>query len=233
MHVEKALVALLEGHEPPPPFVKSTTTGSDAANAENDESKTKPIPKPQRKKGETRVLLPLSVLEEAVFGSRSDPERAFGRRKNRAFRGVREDGEWRSVDMEDDDSENGDGTTYTKRPEPISTWEGAEDFDGEDLEIDGGVRLQERGDWDDEEDGDWVAPTVPNPKCDDVSGCGKWEKPLIKNPAYKGKWTAPYIDNPAYKGVWAPRKIKNPDYYEDKTPSNLEPMGAVSNSSSF
>jgi calnexin len=82
-------------------------------------------------------------------------------------------------------------------------------------------------DWDDEEDGDWVAPTVPNPKCDDVSGCGKWEKPLIKNPAYKGKWTAPYIDNPAYKGAWAPRKIKNPDFYEDKTPANLEPMGAI------
>jgi calnexin len=82
-------------------------------------------------------------------------------------------------------------------------------------------------DWDDEEDGDWIAPTVPNPKCDDVSGCGKWEKPMIKNPAYKGKWTAPYIDNPAYKGVWAPRKIKNPDYFEDKTPANLEPMGAI------
>ncbi|RDW77097.1 putative calcium-binding protein cnx1 [Coleophoma cylindrospora] len=82
-------------------------------------------------------------------------------------------------------------------------------------------------DWDDEEDGDWVAPTVPNPKCNDVSGCGKWEKPMTKNPAYKGKWTAPLIDNPAYKGVWAPRKIKNPDYYEDKTPANFEPMGAI------
>lgn len=82
-------------------------------------------------------------------------------------------------------------------------------------------------DWDDEEDGDWVAPTVPNPKCDEVAGCGKWEKPTVKNPAYKGKWTAPYIDNPAYKGVWAPRKIKNPDFYEDKTPANLEPMGAI------
>ena len=44
-------------------------------------------------------------------------------------------------------------------------------------------------DWDDEEDGDWVAPTVPNAKCDEVSGCGKWEKPTIKNPEYKGKWT--------------------------------------------
>ncbi|CAI7665173.1 unnamed protein product [Penicillium discolor] len=82
-------------------------------------------------------------------------------------------------------------------------------------------------DWDDEEDGDWLAPTVPNPKCADVSGCGTWTRPLIKNPEYKGKWEAPLIDNPAYKGVWAPRKIKNPAFFEDKTPSNLEPMGAI------
>lgn len=82
-------------------------------------------------------------------------------------------------------------------------------------------------DWDDEEDGDWVPPTVPNPKCDEVSGCGKWEPPMKKNPAYKGKWSAPFIDNPAYKGVWAPRKIKNPDYFEDKTPANFEPIGAI------
>ena len=83
-------------------------------------------------------------------------------------------------------------------------------------------------DWDDEEDGDWIPPTVPNPKCADVSGCGPWSKPMKKNPDYKGKWTAPYIDNPAYKGKWAPRKIKNPDYFEDKTPANFEPIGAVS-----
>ncbi|KAF6829085.1 calreticulin family protein [Colletotrichum musicola] len=86
---------------------------------------------------------------------------------------------------------------------------------------------QKPEDWDDEEDGDFVAPTVPNPKCSEVSGCGPWTKPMKKNPDYKGKWTAPYIDNPAYKGVWAPRKIKNPDYYEDKTPANFEPMGAI------
>jgi hypothetical protein len=158
-------VALLEGHEPPPPFVKpTTTTGNDAAPAANDETQSKPIPKPQRKKGETRVLLPLSVLEEAVFGSRSDPERAFGRRRNRAFRGVREDGEWRSVDMEDDDSEEGGGrAAYAKRPEPISTWEGAEDFDGDDLEVDGGVRLLERRDWDDDE-GDSVGAEPETPE---------------------------------------------------------------------
>ncbi|KAF4469751.1 calcium-binding precursor cnx1 [Fusarium albosuccineum] len=82
-------------------------------------------------------------------------------------------------------------------------------------------------DWDDEEDGDWIAPTVPNPKCGDASGCGPWTKPMKRNPDYKGKWTAPYIENPDYKGTWAPRKIKNPDYYEDKTPANFEPMGAI------
>jgi calnexin len=82
-------------------------------------------------------------------------------------------------------------------------------------------------DWDVEEDGDWVAPMVPNPKCADVSGCGPWTRPMMKNPAYKGKWTPEYIDNPAYKGVWAPRKIANPNYFEDKTPANLEPMGAI------
>ncbi|GES60936.1 calnexin precursor [Aspergillus terreus] len=82
-------------------------------------------------------------------------------------------------------------------------------------------------DWDDEEDGDWIPPTVPNPKCADVSGCGPWSPPMKKNPAYKGKWSAPLIDNPAYKGPWKPRKIANPNYFEDKTPANFEPMGAI------
>ena len=88
-------------------------------------------------------------------------------------------------------------------------------------------------DWDDEEDGDWVPPMVPNPKCEEASGCGKWESPMISNPEYKGKWSAPFIDNPAYKGVWSPRKVANPDYFEDKTPANFEPMGAVSTQSNL
>jgi calnexin len=79
-------------------------------------------------------------------------------------------------------------------------------------------------DWDDEEDGDWTAPTVANPKCESAPGCGPWSKPLIANPAYKGKWSAPMIDNPAYKGPWSPRKIANPDYFDDKHPANLNKM---------
>lgn len=30
--------------------------------------------------------------------------------------------------------------------------------------------------WDDEEDGDWIAPTVHNPKCDEAPGCGEWKR---------------------------------------------------------
>lgn len=82
-------------------------------------------------------------------------------------------------------------------------------------------------DWEDEEDGDWLPPTIANPKCADVSGCGKWSKPMKPNSAYKGKWSAPLIDNPAYKGPWAPRQIPNPNYFEDKAPANFEPIGAL------
>merc|ERR1712050_385504 len=51
-------------------------------------------------------------------------------------------------------------------------------------------------DWDDEEDGEWEAPTKDNP-------------------AYKGEWFAKRISNPAYKGFWEAKKIANPEYEDD------------------
>lgn len=54
-------------------------------------------------------------------------------------------------------------------------------------------------DWDEEEDGEWEAPQIPNPKCKEAPGCGEWKRPMKSNPDYKGKWTAPMIDNPDYK----------------------------------
>ncbi|XP_024189820.1 calreticulin isoform X2 [Rosa chinensis] len=48
-------------------------------------------------------------------------------------------------------------------------------------------------DWDDEEDGEWTAPTIPNPEYK-----GEWSPKKIKNPNYKGKWKAPLIDNPKF-----------------------------------
>ncbi|KAM0018688.1 putative calreticulin/calnexin, concanavalin A-like lectin/glucanase domain superfamily [Helianthus debilis subsp. tardiflorus] len=81
-------------------------------------------------------------------------------------------------------------------------------------------------DWDDEEDGEWEAPKIDNPKCEDAPGCGEWRRPLKRNPAYKGKWHAPLIDNPAYKGIWKPQEIPNPDYFELEKP-NFEPIAAI------
>ncbi|KAI3918940.1 hypothetical protein MKW98_017388, partial [Papaver atlanticum] len=49
-------------------------------------------------------------------------------------------------------------------------------------------------DWDESEDGEWTAPTVPNPEYK-----GPWTAKQIKNPNYKGKWKAPMIDNPDFK----------------------------------
>lgn len=66
---------------------------------------------------------------------------------------------------------------------------------------------------------------VANPKC--KIGCGKWTRPLKKNPAHKGRWTAPLIDNPAYRGPWTPRKIPNPDFYVETSPAGLLPAAGI------
>merc|ERR1712127_771928 len=50
-------------------------------------------------------------------------------------------------------------------------------------------------DWDDEEDGEWEAPTKDNP-------------------AYKGEWSVKRISNPAYKGFWEAKKIANPEFVD-------------------
>jgi len=52
-------------------------------------------------------------------------------------------------------------------------------------------------DWDDEMDGDWEAPSIPNPD-------------------YQGEWTPKMIDNPLYKGVWVHPIIDNPEYVVDE-----------------
>lgn len=63
-------------------------------------------------------------------------------------------------------------------------------------------------DWSDEDDGDWEAPTIPNPE-------------------YKGPWKAPKIPNPAYKGPWVHPEIPNPDYVEDKKLATYADIGAL------
>lgn len=53
-------------------------------------------------KGDKRVIVTMLEIEEIMFGSRFDPAKTFGRRRNRASRAIGGDGDtWQSVDMED------------------------------------------------------------------------------------------------------------------------------------
>ncbi|GAB7350958.1 hypothetical protein MBLNU459_g1459t3 [Dothideomycetes sp. NU459] len=63
--------------------------------------------KKSKAKGDPRIVVTCDEVEELVFGSRADPEKVFGRKKNRARRGVPDGEVWKSVDMEGSDTDPG------------------------------------------------------------------------------------------------------------------------------
>ncbi|CCH58226.1 hypothetical protein TBLA_0A04310 [Henningerozyma blattae CBS 6284] len=75
--------------------------------------------------------------------------------------------------------------------------------------------------WKDDVDGKWEPTMIRNPDCQNLSGCGPWEQPIIANPNYQGTW-ATLIDNPNYQGEWEPRKINNPEYYYEEHPGQID-----------
>lgn len=63
-------------------------------------------------KGDHRIIVTCDEIEEMVFGSRFDPTKVYGRRKNRksrAITGPNGEGEWRSVDMESSEDSDSEG----------------------------------------------------------------------------------------------------------------------------
>lgn len=68
---------------------------------------------------------------------------------------------------------------------------------------------------------DWEKPeTIPDPEASrpddwDDEMDGEWEPPMIPNPEYKGEWSPKQIDNPNYKGIWKHPEIDNPEYTAD------------------
>lgn len=70
-------------------------------------------------KGDHRLVVTMDEVEEVVFGSRFDPEKVFGRRKNRKSRAIGQSDEagggWKSVDMESPDE--GTGTSEDEEEE--------------------------------------------------------------------------------------------------------------------
>jgi hypothetical protein len=55
----------------------------------------------KKPKGDSRILVSCSAVENLVFGDRHDPTKTAGRNRDRAQRGVPDDEEWKPVDMAD------------------------------------------------------------------------------------------------------------------------------------
>ncbi|XP_068604460.1 calreticulin-like isoform X1 [Brachionichthys hirsutus] len=76
-------------------------------------------------------------------------------------------------------------------------------------------------DVDDTKPEDWDKPeNIPDPDADKPSDWeedmdGEWEPPMIPNPEYKGDWKPKQIKNPNYKGAWVHPEIDNPEYSPD------------------
>ena len=100
--IEDAFVALLNGltaNSVRDTEASSFTLPADASSIRAKGSKAK------KKKGDPRITVACSEVETAVFGSRHDPEKVFGRKKNRARRGAADVGDWKSIDMEEAEAE--------------------------------------------------------------------------------------------------------------------------------
>ncbi|KAK4955373.1 hypothetical protein LTR28_006151 [Elasticomyces elasticus] len=97
--IERAFVLLLNGTDPTANDDTDPTTQSLSAAAPTNK---KEKPSVKKTKGDPRIIVDCTVAETAIFGDRSDPTKTFGRRKNRARRGVPDDDVWKSVDMVDE-----------------------------------------------------------------------------------------------------------------------------------
>jgi hypothetical protein len=99
--IEDAFVSLLNGLD------NVSLQGQDSVTAPKKDKSIKKV------KGDPRILVPCTAVETVMFGTRYDPEKDSGRKKNRAKRGVPDSIEWKSVDMEDDPET--EGTSFVPR----------------------------------------------------------------------------------------------------------------------
>jgi hypothetical protein len=111
--IENAFVALLQGEE----FDQTDDTKTQELQHVEDAERTGRVKisardskKGKKKpKGDSRILVSCSAVENLVFGDRHDPTKIAGRNRDRAQRGVPDDGEWKTVDMTDEYQPEEDG----------------------------------------------------------------------------------------------------------------------------
>ncbi|KAI0386042.1 hypothetical protein F5Y04DRAFT_276560 [Hypomontagnella monticulosa] len=88
-------------------FVRMLTGEGDSGDTSQYQGgKTKP--KPKIKKGDQRILVLCDDVETAVFGDTTDPEKTFGRRKNRASRVIRGNDDDDIPSFKEDEYNDGD-----------------------------------------------------------------------------------------------------------------------------
>ena len=81
-------------------------------NEEEGSGIEKTAAKSKLTKGDRRITVTCDEIEEIVFGNRQDPNKTFGRRKNRASRVLGAKNEFKSVDMESDPGSDSDQDPY-------------------------------------------------------------------------------------------------------------------------
>ena len=92
-----AFTSLLDGKDPSSDLSQDPSASAEISQPKGIKEASKKV------KGETRITVSCAEVETFIFGHRQDPEKVFGRKKNRARRGVPDAKEWKSVDMEDKD----------------------------------------------------------------------------------------------------------------------------------
>ena len=101
-------------------------------------------------KGETRIIIECGTVEEIVFQREKDPEKVYGRRKNRKARFVVEKPEdWKSVDMVDQPASSTPATGTTDASSAASRQQLQQDYTSDeesvsdsDAEAEGGIVLE-------------------------------------------------------------------------------------------
>lgn len=107
-----------------------------------DRAKKGKSKKTSKAKGDSRIIVECGTVEGIVFVREHDPSKTFGRRKNRAARGVVERPEdWRSVDMVDDPAPAASRTSYPFPPDSVASTSTHEADTASEDDDEGGVAL--------------------------------------------------------------------------------------------
>jgi len=122
--IESVFASLLDGASPeslrdPPSDGEELVVKKEDSGGKEREKKGKK--KKKAVKGDPRVIVECGTVESVVFPREQDPNKVFGRRKNRAPRGIVEKPEdWRSVDMVDDPTPAQTSNSVSRPPPPGS-----------------------------------------------------------------------------------------------------------------